>query len=213
MHYESQKRHILDYWKSSGLVTGKAVIRAFQSVPRELFVPDNYRGQAYGDYPLPIPAGQTISQPTTVMIITQALELGKGMKVLEVGAGSGYQAAVIAQIVGKKGRVYATEIIPELAAFAAANLKRAGISNVEVINWDGSRGYGPAAPYDRIVVSAACREIPSPLIEELKDGGILVAPVGPSFGQVLTRVRKCDGKLSYEPLGDFMFVPLTGGHG
>ncbi|MBI2575406.1 protein-L-isoaspartate(D-aspartate) O-methyltransferase [Candidatus Woesearchaeota archaeon] len=214
MSLQEQKRKLAEYWQETGLVTDKKAIKAFMGVPREMFVPEHYRAESYGDYPLPLPSGQTISQPTTVMIITQALELHTGQKVLEVGAGSGYQAAIIAEMVGSKGTVYATEIIPELAALAGQNLKMAGIKNVKVMCMDGSRGYEKAAPYDRIVVSAACSEIPKPLAEQLKEEGIIVAPVGNSWqGQQLIKARKKNGRLETENLGDFVFVPLKGKHG
>ncbi len=214
MSLQEQKRKLAEYWQETGLVTDKKAIKAFMQVPRELFVPEQYKAEAYGDHPLPLPSGQTISQPTTVMIITQALELHAEQKVLEVGAGSGYQAAIIAEMVGSKGMVYATEIIPELAELAQKNLAKAAIRNVKVINADGSNGYEKAAPYDRIVVSAACSEIPKPLAEQLKDEGIIVAPVGRTWlGQQLIKARKKSGRLESQNLGDFVFVPLRGEHG
>ncbi|MBI2142713.1 protein-L-isoaspartate(D-aspartate) O-methyltransferase [Candidatus Woesearchaeota archaeon] len=186
MSFQEQKRRLSEYWHEAGLITDKQAIKAFMQVPREMFVPEQYKAEAYGDYPLPLPSGQTISQPTTVMIITQALELSTGQKVLEVGAGSGYQAAIIAEIVGSKGVVYATEILPELAELAQKNLAKAAISNVKVISCDGSKGYEKGAPYDRIAVSAACSEIPKPLVEQLRAGGLIVAPVGNSWqGQLM----------------------------
>ncbi|MBI3033790.1 protein-L-isoaspartate(D-aspartate) O-methyltransferase [Candidatus Woesearchaeota archaeon] len=213
MELAEKKRRLADYWLESGIISDKAVIRAFMHVPRELFVLEQYKSEAYGDYPLPIPAGQTISQPTTVLLITQALELKKGMKVLEVGAGSGYQASIISKVIGSRGFVYATEIIPELSDFGEKNLRRAGIKNALIVNCDGGRGYEKASPYDRIVVSAACPEIPAPLIGQLKDGGILIVPVGGSMGQKLTRLRKKGSGAETEILGDFAFVPLKGKHG
>ncbi len=213
MDYGSAKKKLAMMWEMNGIITDRNAINSFLAVPREKFILEQYKSEAYSDYPLPIPAGQTISQPTTVMIITQVLELKPGLKVLEVGAGSGYQAAIIANIIGGKGIVYATEIIPELALFAEKNLCSAGIENVEVINWDGSKGYEKEAPYDRILVSAAAPEIPKPLASQLREGGMLVAPVGERFSQQLIRARKIKGKLVRESFGDFVFVPLTGKFG
>jgi len=162
---------------------------------------------------LPIGYEQTISQPTTVLIMTEALELKKGQKVLEVGAGSGYQAALIGNLVGAKGKVITTEIIPELAKFAKANLKKAKIKNAFVVEYDGSQGYGKEAPYDRIIVTAACPEIPKPLVDQLKEGGIIIAPVGSFLGQKMVKGTKRKGGLETYSLGDFVFVPLKGKYG
>ncbi len=208
------KEHLVDYWESSGTIKDKRLLDAFKAVPREMFIRESYLSEAYGDYPLPIGHGQTISQPTTVMMMTQALELKPGDKVLEVGAGSGYQAAIIAKMVGENGKVITTEIVSELVLFAQDNLKKAGIKNVEVVCLDGSKGYEKQAPYDKIIVTAACPKIPKPLIEQLKEGGIIVAPVGALFfGQNMVKARKVNGKLEKESLGQFVFVPLKGEHG
>ena len=118
------KQELIDYWKNSGLIKDKNVIEAFKKVSREKFIPKKYLNEAYGDYPFPISKGQNISQPTTVMIMTQALELKKGDRVLEVGAGSGYQAAIISKIIGKKGKIITTEIIPEITKLANNNIKK-----------------------------------------------------------------------------------------
>jgi protein-L-isoaspartate(D-aspartate) O-methyltransferase len=148
------------------------------------------------------------------MLMTQALELKEGQKVLEVGAGSGWQAAIIARIIGKNGKVITTEIIPELAEFAKNNIKKAKIKNVDVINYDGSQGYKKEAPYDRIIITAACPKIPPPIIEQLKTGGILVAPVGSLvFGQDMFKLRKTSSGIQTESLGCFVFVPLKGKYG
>lgn len=206
-------KSLVDYWKTSGTIKDKKLLKAFESVPRDKFIRTGYKGEAYGDHPLPIGHGQTISQPTTVMIMTQALELKPGDKVLEVGAGSGYQAAIIAKMIGD-GKVITTEIISELVVFAKENLKNANIKNVDVVNWDGSKGYDKEAPYDKIIVTAACPKIPRPLIKQLKEGGIIVAPVGSLvFGQKMIKGKKIDGKLEEESLGRFVFVPLKGEFG
>jgi len=156
------KQELIKYWTNSKIITDKRLIEAFRAIPREEFILDELVNEAYGDYPLPILKGQTISQPTTVMIMINALDLKKTDKVLEVGAGSGYCAAIMSKMTKF---VYTTEIIPELADFAANNIKRVGIKNIEVINYDGSQGYEEQAPYDKIMVTAACPKIPPPLIE------------------------------------------------
>lgn len=209
-----EKQQLIDYWRRSGIIKDEKLLKEFSEVPRELFIRNGFEEEAYGDYPLPIGEGQTISQPTTVMLMTQALELEQGQKVLEVGAGSGWQAAIIAKIVGNRGKVITTEIIPELAEFAENNIKKAKIKNVEVINYDGSQGYKKEAPYDRIIITAACPRIPPPLIDQLKDNGIIVAPVGSLvFGQDMIKLRKTKSGITTQSLGSFVFVPLKGMYG
>lgn len=210
---DPKKEMLAKYWQDYGLVKDKRLIDAFMSVHRENFVLGEHVQYAYADYPLPIPSGQTISQPTTIMIMTETLELKVGEKVLEVGSGSGYQAALIAKIIGPTGKVITTEIIPELAEWAAKNLAREGIKNVEVIHYDGSQGYVKEAPYSKIIVTAASPRIPDPLVEQLKEGGIIVIPVGGAYVQQMLKVRKVKGQLDIQDLGSFMFVPLTGKYG
>jgi len=163
----------------------KKVIAAFKKIPREEFVLPEWRAEAYEDMPLPILSGQTISQPTTVVLMLDALELKTGMKVLEIGAGSGYNAALLSKLAKK---VYSIERIKELAEFAKKSLKKIGIKNVKVIHADGKKGYVKEAPYDRIIVTAAREKIPPALLKQLKDKGVLLMPVGPAYGQELIRV-------------------------
>ena len=210
MEFEEQKKALIEYWEKSGIVRDKRLIEAFLSVPREEFVLPTYRHRAYDDVALPIIAGQTISQPTTIMIMLQALEPKQDDIVLEIGAGSGYNAALLSKLVKK---VYTVEILEEVANYAKKNLEKLNIKNVEVIISDGSLGYKKAAPYDKIIVTAACPEIPKPLIDQLKDNGILVAPVGSLFEQKMLKVVKKKGKLIKQDLGEFVFVPLHGKHG
>lgn len=208
------KERLIEYWESTGIIKDKKLLKAFKELARDYFIRDGFEEEAYGDYPLPIGAGQTISQPTTVMIMTQALELREGNKVLEVGAGSGYQAALIANMVGKKGKVITTEIIPELVKFAKDNLNKAKIKNVKIVNWDGSQGYKKEAPYDRCIITAACPRIPPPIIEQIKINGIVVAPVGSlSYGQEMMKLRKTKSGIEQQSLGSFVFVPLKGKYG
>lgn len=193
-----------------GVVKSAAVRDAFLKVNREDFIPDNHKDEAYGDYPLHIMLGQTISQPTTIAMMLEALDLKKGLKVLEIGAGSGYSASLIAEII-RPGRVFSVEIIEELAEYARKNV--AGIKNLQIVASDGSIGLQKEAPFDRIVVTAACPSIPPPLVKQLKETGILVAPVDSMFNQVMIKGRKVNGKLDTEKLGFFSFVPLKGKHG
>ncbi len=183
----------------------KNVIEAFKKVPREEFVLPEWKDSAYEDSALPIIAEQTISQPSTVVLMLDALEVKSGMKVLEIGAGSGYNAALLSKIADQ---VYSIERIKKLAEFAKKNLKRAKITNVTVIYADGKKGYAKEAPYDRIIVTAGGEKIPPALLKQLKDGGILLMPVGQEYGQQLIRVRRFGKEYTYEKLGGYIFVPL-----
>ncbi len=208
-----QKTELMDFWKR-GLGLNESELKAFKDVDREDFVPENIKDRAYEDIPLPILRGKTISQPTTVMMMTHALELKEGEKVFEIGTGSGYQSAIIARIVGPKGKVITTEVIPELVNFAKQNLAKAGIVNVEVYEDDGSKGMKDKAPFDKIIITAACKEFPKPLLEQLKPEGIIVGPVGDAYEQEMVRGRKDKkGKLELEFLGQFLFSPLYGKYG
>lgn len=207
------KEELANLWRSYKVADEKAV-QAFLKVPREYFVPDELKEMAYEDCPLPIMCGKTISQPTTIIVMVGALELREGEKVLEVGTGSGYHAALMATIVGSEGKVVTLEVVPELVNFSKANLKGTGITNVTVVEEDGSQGCEKEAPFDKIVVTAACPDVPMPLLRQLKPGGILVAPVGGLHGQVMVKLRKTSEE-SYqkESLGEFIFLPLVGKHG
>jgi len=205
-----------------GILRSPNVIWALRRVPREPFLPENVKASAATDCPLPIGSGQTASAPHMVSIMDEALELEVGHKVLEVGAGSGWHAATIAEIVAPSdapkeewGHVYTIERIAELAAFAKENIRKTGYGDrVTVIHHDGTLGYPEEAPYDRILVAAAGPEVPKPLVEQLENGGILLVPVGGvQFYQTLVRVRKKDGKTVEEDLGGVAFVPLIGKHG
>jgi len=207
---------------SEGILHSPPVIRAMRQVNRARFLPENMQSYCAVDSPLPIGLGQTVSAPHMVAIMNEALELEVGHKVLEVGAGSGWHAATIAEIIApsdmpkeKWGHVYTTEIVPELAGSAKAILEKAGYGDrVTVVATDGSEGYDKEAPYDRIFVTAAAPSIPKPLTEQLKINGILVIPVGSTyFYQTLLRIRKTDSKLAEENLGGVAFVPLTGKYG
>ena len=161
-----QKNSLLDFWKQNFEFT-QSELKAFREIKREDFIPKELKNQAYDDMPLPLLRGKTISQPTTVMLMTSALELEQGDNVFEVGTGSGYQTAIIAKIIGPKGKVVSTEILPELVSFAKQNLRKAEINNVLVLEEDGSKGCLEEAPYDKIIITAASKEFPKPLLEQL----------------------------------------------
>ena len=190
------------------IITDQRVLRAFLQVPREAFIPRSFQLQSYDDQPLPIGKGQTISQPTTVLLMTQYLDVRAGQNILEIGTGSGYQAALLSVLVGNKGKIITTEIIKELFQASAKSLRP--YKNVRVLHIDGSQGYSKKAPYDRIIVTAACPKAPLHLLEQLTNDGLLLAPVGDAYVQKLLRFHK-DG--SSESFGDFLFVPLTGKYG
>lgn len=187
------------------------VISAMSRVPREMFLLDLIQSRAYEDTPLPIGRGQTISAPHMVAIMCTILDLQPGMNVLEVGGGSGYHAAVMAQLVRPGGQVYAVERIAELAEAARLNLARAGVENVTVIHSDGSLGLPEHAPYDRISVAAAAPSIPEPLKQQLKSGGRMVLPVGRDSQELYLVTRK--NGFSVERKMGVVFVPLIGEEG
>ena len=188
-------------------VTDENVLEAMRTVPRHRFVSDDKRGVAYGDHPLPIGYGQTISQPLMVAMMSEALGVGPGDKVLEIGAGSGYQAAILAAM---GCEVYTVEIIPELATRAEAILNELGY-DVTVTTGDGYHGWIEHSPFDGIIVTAAADRVPEPLIEQLKDGAALVIPVGPAgASQTLWKITVDeDGLVTGKNLGAVVFVPFT----
>lgn len=208
MELEVQKSRLIESLRRQGI--SERVLNAMDRVPRELFIPESQKEYAYTDSPLPIGCGQTISAPHMVAIMCDLLDIQPGMKVLEIGAGSGYHAAVMAVLAGK-GHVYAVEKIEALASFAKDNLKKAGITNVDVIVEDGSLGLPGFAPYDRISVACAAPEILESLTEQLNRGGKLIIPVGRYF-QELYLVTKTNG-LKKEAKGGVVFVPLVGKKG
>jgi protein-L-isoaspartate(D-aspartate) O-methyltransferase len=210
--------HMLDAIRNDALQTvdytgrssvSDAVLEAMASVPRAAFVPDEARDWAYDNVPLGIGHGQTISQPFIVALMTDLLAPESGHRVLELGTGSGYQAAVLAELVAE---VYSIEIIPELAASAARRLSELGYDSVRVRTGDGWHGWPEAAPFDGIIVTAVGESVPPPLVEQLRPGGRLVLPLGPEHGgQMLVLLRKGpDGRLERQDVLPVQFVPLTG---
>jgi len=189
-------------------ITDKRVLEAMAKVPRHLFMDPRLWAEAYEDYPLPIEEGQTISQPYIVALMTQCLSLRGGEKILEVGTGSGYQAAVLAELADK---VYTVEINDALAGIAAERLRRLKYERVEVKAGDGFFGWKERAPFDAIIVTCAARRIPPPLFEQLREGGRLILPLGETDAvQVLTLVTKIHGQPKTKTITAVRFVPMTG---
>lgn len=205
-----QRREMLDRQLAARGVDAPNVLQAMNAIPRERFVPPEEAAFAYEDRALPIECGQTISQPYIVGLMTQSLRLTGSEKVLEIGCGSGYQAAVLSRLAH---RVVSVERHFELAAAAADRLRRLGLDNVSVVCADGSLGWPLEAPYDRILVAAGGPSLPEPLFEQLSEGGRLVMPIGDSHDQTLLAVVKVDGKPRFEDLGAVRFVPLIGAFG
>ena len=205
MDMKKEKRNLISQLVAEGFLKTPGIIKAFERVPREEFVLPRERDYAYADTPHGIGCGQTISAPHMVAMMTELLKPEPRDKVFEVGAGSGYQAAILSGLVRF---VYTMELVPELAEFSRENLRRAGCKNVKVMQGDGSRGYPKEAPYDKIIVTCACPEIPGPLKEQLKLGGTIAIPVGGAFYQDLIVGVKTKGGLETSRYGGCVFVPL-----
>ncbi len=210
-YYEKRKRLVERLRDEFSL--SDDVVKAMIEVPRHLFIPPYYRNEAYNDYPLPIGHGQTISAPHMVAIMCNLLDLKRGMKVLEIGTGTGYHAAVVSRIVGDEGFIVTVERISELAERAREIYQSLGYRNIRVVVGDGSKGYEEEAPYDRIYVTASAPKIPDKLLFQLKPGGKLLIPVG-DFIQYLYIVEKDEyGQITKKNWGAVRFVPLVGEDG
>jgi len=207
---EALRREMVSRFVAPRGVDDPRVLEAMRRVPRHLFVPEPLRAKAYGDHSLPIGFGQTISQPFVVGLMTQRLSVEPDHKVLEIGSGSGYQTAVLAQLART---VYSLERIDELARRAAETLRALGCRNASVKAFDGTYGYPAAAPYDRILVTAGAGQVPEPLLEQLAIGGRLVVPVGPPEGQRVRVIRRRKTDYAQEDGEAVVFVPLVGRFG
>jgi protein-L-isoaspartate(D-aspartate) O-methyltransferase len=206
----TQRRSMVESQLRARGIRDERVLAAMLRVPRHEFVSEEHREQVYEDHPIPIGEGQTISQPYIVAIMLEALALDPSDTVLEIGTGSGYQTALLAELVRQ---VYSVERYASLARAAQATLARLGFNNVEVLVGDGSRGLPDHAPFDAIVVSAAAPQIPPPLFEQLREGGRMVIPVGPAHAQELQLVRKHEGQPVVTSMEGCRFVPLIGSEG
>jgi protein-L-isoaspartate(D-aspartate) O-methyltransferase len=210
INYESERNRMVDEQIVTRGVKDQRVLAALRRVPRHEFLPEAIRGMAYGDHALPLGEGQTMSQPYMVALMTELLDLKGTERVLEIGTGSGYQAAVLAELCEK---VYTVERIKTLAEKARAVLDRLGYKRVAIKIYDGTYGWKEMAPFDAIVVTAGAPDIPAPLVEQLRDGGRMVIPVGERYGQMLVKVVKTAEGLVTEKSIPCMFVPLIGNHG
>ncbi len=208
--WEQERRRMVDLQIAARGVKDGRVLAAMRSVPRHLFVPLTFRDGAYNDCPLPIGRGQTISQPYIVGVMTELLQLKQDDRVLEIGGGSGYQAAILGTLAQE---VISMERIPEVGAMAKENLAEAGVTNVTIVIGDGTLGYPAKAPYDAILITAAAPDVPPPLLDQLAEGGRLVAPVGSRDLQELVRCTRTGGAITREYFGGVVFVPLLGKYG
>ncbi len=186
------------------------VLDAFRKIPRHAFIPDKSLENAYGDFPLPVGEGQTISQPYMVALMTQYLDLKEDEKVLEIGTGSGYQTSILAELAKE---VYSVERFDVLAKRAQSVLTSLGYGNINIRVGDGTEGWDELAPYNAILVTAGAPSVPQPLVDQLAEGGRLVIPVGGGFSQTLTLVRRQDNKVIQEDICGCVFVPLVGRYG
>jgi len=195
--------------KKSGFLTNEKVEKAIRKISRHMFLPVSLQDEAYEDIPLPIMKNQTISQPSVVARMTEWLDVKEGQKILEVGSGSGWQSAILSYLVGN-GKVYSIEKHEELAEFAKKNLESIGINNVEVIIGDGSTGLENEAPFDRIIITAACKKIPEALKRQLANEGLLIAPVGEHLQSLVLIKKTRQGIIEIKNQSGYVFVPLLG---
>ncbi|HPW67620.1 MAG TPA: protein-L-isoaspartate(D-aspartate) O-methyltransferase [Salinivirgaceae bacterium] len=203
---QSEREQMVQFQIQNRGISDKLVLDAFRNVERHKFVPDEYTSMAYEDTPLPIGYGQTISQPYIVAFMTESIKPQINMKVLEIGTGSGYQAAILAEI---GCEVYSVEIVDELAKQATRVIESMNYSNVHIKSGDGYLGWEEHSPYDAIIVTAAPESIPAPLLEQLKNNGRLVIPVGPQYQtQNLLLVEKVNGKVNSKVIAPVRFVPF-----
>ena len=210
--YATEREAMVERQQRRRGITGPEILDAFRAVPREAFISDEYAHLAYGDHPLPIEAGQTISQPYIVALMIEAAEIGPADKVLEVGSGSGYAAAVISRLASK---VIGIERQHDLVEVSRERIGRLRYDNIEIVEGDGTRGVADEAPFDAILAAASGSHVPKPLLDQLAPGGRLVMPVGePGWVQKLVKVTKRrDGSLQQSDLGGVRFVPLIGEEG
>ncbi|MEE9441040.1 MAG: protein-L-isoaspartate O-methyltransferase [Candidatus Thermoplasmatota archaeon] len=210
--FNTSREQLVNRLVKDSYIKSDIVKKAFLTIPRENFVPEYLKLQAYVDRPLEIGKGQTISAPHMVAIMCEALDIQKGQKILEIGAGSGYHAAIVSQLLGEKGHIYTIERFEDLAKTAEQNLKNTDITNVTVVVGDGSEGLKKYEPYDRIYVTCAAPSIPNPLVDQLKDHGKLLIPVGSMYCE-LQLIEKKEKETQSKDLGGCVFVPLVGKYG
>ena len=210
--YHAALNVLINSLKNSKLLIDNNVESAFRNIPRHEFVLASQLDYAYDNEPLPIMKNQTISQPGVVSRMTEWLDVKDGQKILEIGSGSGWQSAILSYLVGL-GTVYSIERHPELVKFAQENLKKLRIDNVHVVLGDGTLGYPKASPYDRIIITAACTEIPLPLLDQLSESGLIIAPVGNSTQSLILLQKTSKGIVEIKNQPNYVFVPLLGKFG
>ena len=210
--YRTAINDLIIYLKNSKFLSDEKVESALQNIPRHEFVPESELEYAYDNEPLPIMKNQTISQPGVVTRMTEWLDIKNGQNILEIGTGSGWQSAILSYLVGS-GTIYSIERHPELAKFAQENLKKLKIDNVHVILGDGTLGYSQASPYDRIIITAACTEIPLPLLDQLSENGLIIAPVGGASQSLVLLQKTSKGIVEIKNQSKYVFVPLVGKFG
>lgn len=207
--YQTAINDLIIYLKNSKFLTDERVESALQNIPRHEFVPESELDYAYDNEPLSTMKKQTISQPGVVTRMTEWLDVKNGQNILEIGTGSGWQSAILSYLVGT-GTIYSIERHPELVKFAQKNLKKLNIDNVHVILGDGTLGYSQASPYDRIIITAACNEIPLYLLDQLKENGLIIAPVGDSSQSLVLLQKTSKGMVEIKKQSKYVFVPLIG---
>lgn len=207
--YHKQINDLIVYLKNSKFLTDDRVESALRNIPRHEFVPESELEYAYDNEPLSLMKKQTISQPGVVTRMTEWLNVKNGQNILEIGTGSGWQSAILSYLVGS-GTVYSIERHPELVKFAQENLKKLNIDNVHVILGDGTLGYPQTSPYDRITITAACNEIPLPLLDQLSENGLIIAPVGDSSQSLVLLQKTSKGMMEIKKQSKYVFVPLVG---
>ncbi len=210
--YQSALNDLINYLRNSRFLTDDNVESAFRNIPRHEFVLTSELNRAYYNEPLSIMKNQTISQPGVVSRMTEWLDIKDGQKILEIGTGSAWQTAIISYLVGT-GTVYSIERHSELVKFARENLEKFHLDNAHVILGDGSLGYPQASPYDRIIITAACTEIPLPLLEQLAENGLIIAPVGDSSQSLVLLKKTSGGIIEIKNQSNYIFVPLLGKFG
>lgn len=206
--YQSKLDALVIHMKNTGFLNDKRVESAIKSIPRHNFIPKSLLDRAYENGPLPIMNGQTISQPSVVARMTEWLDVKEGQKILEIGSGSGWQSAILSKLVGT-GKIFTIERHENLANFARENLKRSDVKNVQVIHDDGRLGLPDEAPFDRIIITAACKEIPKILFEQLALNGLLLAPVGENIQSLKLLKKTTKGIVEIKNQEGYVFVPLV----
>lgn len=206
--YQSKLDALVIHMKNTGFLNDKRVESAIKSIPRHNFIPKSLLDRSYENGPLPIMNGQTISQPSVVARMTEWLDVKEGQKILEIGSGSGWQSAILSKLVGT-GKIFTIERHENLANFARENLKRSDVKNVQVIHDDGRLGLPDEAPFDRIIITAACKEIPKILFEQLALNGLLLAPVGENIQSLKLLKKTTKGIVEIKNQEGYVFVPLV----